>query len=646
MKLKVLVVLTVTCAFVAWSQTLAAEAESARYVGVVDGTNVYVRHNASMAAYPCTKVSRPQRVTVVGARDGWLMILPPPGVFSVISKEYVKANADGTSGVVTGDRVWVRAGGDLRQTNFTGLQKQLNTGDKVKILGEIDTWYKIVPPEGARFFISDRYVKRLEPEAPAAVRTPREPANKPNDQPETTDEPTDESSDKTPTTATAPAVEALASEDVLTDALAKFRAVEQQLIAEFAKPPAERDLPGLIAKFRALELPPEAHLQPYVDYYVEYIKVAIAKQAARKKFDALLKATEASQTQYDIRRTEIEVRDTSERGTVYAGQGVLAESAIYVGELGTPKRYLLRNAQTGAIAAYVEAVPGGAPLAPHVGKNVGILGPVSYDPNIQTNIIQAQQVMVLGEGSIPEPPKAKIAPLPAAPPAPKPAPAPPKPVATPAKPERKPVPLTPPVTEGEPAPAPAESKSEAEPSETPPAKPAEQAKPIFEPEPEPEPARPAPPVIKPAAPVETKPPVVAPVAPEPAPVPMTPKVEPAPLEPAPAAKPAGIATTRPASEQTEAKPPAPAEAKPVPEPAATIRIKPLPRLTPAPSEPKAIGTPLVTVRPAATRPASPSVLAPARPTTRPATTKPLPPEGLPVAEPVQVEEPIDEEEYD
>jgi len=742
MKLKVLALLIVMCALLAWSQVARAQAGPEQYIGEVDATNVYVRHNASMAAYPCTKLSRPQKVTVVGERDDWLMILPPPGVFCVISKQYVKAAADGKTGVVTGDRVWVRAGGDERQTNFTGLQTQLNSADKVKILGEVDTWYKIVPPRRTRFFISSRYVKRVPSEAaaPAAsadeapAETPA--AETPTPAPEASEpaEAAVEAATTAPAAGDASTVETPASEDELTDALAKFRTVEKQLIAEFAKPAAARDLPALVTKFQQLDVPADAHLQPYIDYYVEYVKVAMAKESARKKFDALMRATSASQAQYDIRRTEIEVRDTADRSAVYSGQGVLAESAIYVGEFGTPKRYLLRDAQTGAISAYVEAGASGEALAEHVGKNVGVFGPAEYDKGIQTNIIQAQQVVALGEASVPEPSRARIAPLPPVPvrqpvtPAATPVPATP----TPVEPRPEPIPLTPPAaeaTEAKPAdvkpifddkpatsvpkPAAPVEPSAPEPvapesivpvpsAETPPAEP--DSLPVIEAEPPtaepvpakperpvipslhmPEPAAPAAPEIPPAAAPEPLKPVepkvkptpslepvepftpeasitpepvesVAPgISPVPAAEPMLPAVEPEPAAPAvpaiesapPSAEAAPLPAPMPAAEmKPEVAPAAPAPTSPPAMAPPEVKLEPLPKLTPARGDPKMISAPIVSVRPASTMPGRMESLPMAAPTTRPAAAKPLPPEGLPVAEPVNIQDAIDEEEYD
>lgn len=411
MKLKGIVLLCVAAVAVpAFGQAAASADGNAQYVGVVNGTNVFVRHNASMTAYPCAMVSRPQNVTVVGqAVSGWLKILPPPGVFSVIAKKYVQADQTSKSGTVTGDNVWVRAGGQLRKTSFFGLQKQLNTGQKVEILGEIDDWYKIVPPKGVYFHISARYVKvgQATGAASPSNASPAAAAQPPKAVPSTKKLPT-----------TLPAAQTLPVEGEPGKDLAAFRALEAQLHLEFNKPPAQRDLARLLGKFKALKPAPDSYLKPYVDYYVAYLDMAIAQQAGRKQLQQLVRSAAESQAEYEMRRTALEVADTTTRKAIYAAQGVLATSAIYTGA-GGPKRHLLRDVKTGAVIAYVKSADDSVQLDKYVGRYVGILGSVRYDGQVQTDLVQARQVVVLDKATagLPGPPKPVIG---AFPPIPKP----------------------------------------------------------------------------------------------------------------------------------------------------------------------------------------------------------------------------------
>jgi len=633
----------------------APAGEQDQYVGVVTGTNVYVRCYASMTGYPCTKLSHPARVVVVGKPlSGWLQILPPPGVFSVISKDYVRPDASGTSGVVTGDNVWVRAGGSLREKDFFGLQTQLNRGDKVKILGQIDKWYKITPPKGIYFYISQRYVK------PATAEDKKQPAPaKPATRPASTQP------DQAPAAAAGKVVKTDQSQQALARAIREFRKLEAELKAQLAMPAEQRDLPGLITKFEAVEVPPDSHLQPYVDYYVAYLKMAIARDTQRKKFEALVKSTDDTQREYETKRRLRQAKQLTKQGIPYAARGVLGASAIYTGTAGGPKRYVLRDPATGAIKAYAQQAAGAAAMDQYVGKEVGLVGQRRYEPEIRTDVVHVTRVMVLGrqvemplEAAAPAepvrpalkaPPKPKE--VPAVMPRPKPAVEPraeptpaPEPRAEPAPtPEPKPEPVAEPVPLVDVVPP--KPAAPVEPTPEPEGKPVLPVEPKAEPTPAPEP-RPQP-VAEPVPLVDVVPPKpAAPVEPTPEPegkpvLPVEPKAEPT---PAPEPRPQPAAEPVPLVDVVPPKPAAPVGPAPRPRPGPSAQIAPAKR--PAAIKPglKSPESPQPTM---ATQP-MPARRGPAtQPATRPAVAKPVGPGGLPIVQPtVPDDEPIVEEEYD
>ena len=620
---------------------MALPQDAGGYVGQLTGTNVYVRHNASMGAYPCAKLSEPETVTVVSKIDDkWLKILPPKGVFSVISKQYVEADESGSSGVVTGNNVWIRAGGHLRTDNFSGLQKQLSKGQEVRILGQTGQWYKIVPPEGAYFYISASYVKPVSAETVALsaelkpgdspAPTPSEPAAQATEVVET------ETTTK-PTTAHA-TVETEVSEKELDKAIKAFRAVEEELIQEFRRQPNQRRLDSLIGKFKGLKTPDDSHLKPYVDYYISYLNVAKDKQAALRQLEVLVRDADASQADYNLKRTEIEITDTASRERTYVAQGVLADSAIFTGGASTPKRYLLRQVDTGAVGAYLEASPG-ADLDSYRGKNVGVLGSTRYDADIQCNIVRAEQVVLLEQQPRLGPPVPVVGPLPAV--------SQPKPEVT--------------------KPSPATEKSDVPVKDA--GKLAEADKPVLQAKPEPKPipieAKPKliqPIELPPAAAIKAQPDTKVPQA---KPVPVIDKAKPQsmrkvepeaaieqPVMVIPEATPAVVKKALP-----EASAPAsPVQPKPVP--AAPVQSAPLIGVQAMPRQTSSV-QPMAPVVPQrlvpATRPVPVRLLPTTRladfkkpmSTTRPAVAKPLPPSGLPIAQPVDMDAgPIDEEEYD
>ncbi|MCK4276161.1 MAG: hypothetical protein KAX78_06585, partial [Phycisphaerae bacterium] len=127
------------------------------YEGMVTASDVHVRGRPGLE-YPCTKVSYPARVTVVGKQGEWLKILPVAGTFSVIEKQSVRRDATGKVGTVTDDDVWIRAGGKLHSQDFWAIQGRAKKGAKVNIIGQTPDFYKITPPPGAHFWIAAKFV--------------------------------------------------------------------------------------------------------------------------------------------------------------------------------------------------------------------------------------------------------------------------------------------------------------------------------------------------------------------------------------------------------------------------------------------------------------------------------------------------------
>lgn len=136
------------------------------YVAEVTGNDVYLRSGPGTNYYQCGKLNKTTRVTVVARQFSWSCIVPPPGSFSWVSKQYVVPEAnDPNTGSVTGENVRIWAGSDdFKPIHSTTLQAKLNKGDKVKLLGEeAGDYYKIAPPPGAYLWASSEYLRPLGP---------------------------------------------------------------------------------------------------------------------------------------------------------------------------------------------------------------------------------------------------------------------------------------------------------------------------------------------------------------------------------------------------------------------------------------------------------------------------------------------------
>lgn len=474
MKPRVIVALSVALLSVS---ALAQTADAVRYTGEVTGSNVYVRSQANTNAYPVTKLSAPTRVEVVGRTGDWLKILPPPNAFSVVEKSLVTPAADGKTGRINKDKVWARAGGELfnmdRHENYWVVQVRMDVGTTVAIIGQGADFYKITPPEGAVYYVSAQYVRRLGGEAAATTGGAAEVTARPL----ATTAPAEELGEATVTVKQTPGIpmaqaQAIARGATTTapapagDAMAEFKAAEDALQAEYKKPESQRNLGALLARYKAIKLADKSPLKPYVEYRIAYLDGEIKRGADRQTVESLLADTARKQKEYDIDRTRIEVEQpTSQPIMRYAAEGILTPSDLFTGNAVAPKRYVIRDRYSKMVNAYVQCTTGAVDLSLYAGKHVGIFGATCYDTRLALNIIEAQQVTLLDENvQIPTPPRAEIK-------APAPAPTPGKPViitlpAAPAPGTACPPPSTPPTPEPatqpapEPAPAPAAAEED------------------------------------------------------------------------------------------------------------------------------------------------------------------------------------------
>ena len=149
------------------------------YVAQITADNVNVRSGPGTNYYNCGKLNTGDRIKVVATQFSWSRIVPPPGSFSWISKQYVRIDQDNAAvGTVTGDAVRVYAGSEhLKPIHSTTVQLKLDTDDKVNLLGEEKgDYYKIIPPTGSYLWVSTQYTVPLGPvgQVPLDVERPAE----------------------------------------------------------------------------------------------------------------------------------------------------------------------------------------------------------------------------------------------------------------------------------------------------------------------------------------------------------------------------------------------------------------------------------------------------------------------------------------
>jgi len=639
---------TVTITIALFAQQLCAQSVAAKfpYLGQVTGTNVYVRSgpgekDGRSNYYPCTKVSRPARVTVVGARNGWLEILAPPGTYSVVYAQYVDADQDGKTGVVNANDVRIRAGGVLHESNYWQPHGRLNKGDRVEIIGKVQDqfgqWYKIKPPDEAHFWIYGAYVQpvsnteRAAEPKPVAVAAPAPSVPEP--------------------TATSlveePAGQPATTQPVDTAALLEqIKQIEAELRAEYEKPADQRNFKALLEKYKKIRVPRDSFARPWLEARIAFLTKEIQKRQQLQAVESLMLRTEAQQKLIELERQRIEM-EAQAKGAArkpFAAEGVLVPSELFVGNHATPRRFLLRDPDTFRIRAYVQCTSGALDLSRFENMYVGVYGPKHYDSRVALDVVEAESVVVLKtdvQAKSPAQPVIKPRALPAPQPAEEQPPA-QQPVQPPSPAEQVPA-------EIEPQGAAQLELEPVQPSEQPgvkePAPPQEPEAPEAAAPPQEAPVPQEPAIIKPARGPEPQP---RPAVPEQPAVPET--IVPQPQEPAvivPSGPPIEIpAPTRPATGPAELEP-----AAPTVRPAAPVTTAPATAPSVEPGEPttKPAQSTGVTAEPTPQPRSSPEPVEPEHaPATNPGARRmdPLPPTGLPMVPNTAVTSALDEREYE
>ncbi len=154
--LRVLSVISIAFLVVLTPFLLQAQDNSPK-AGVLTGDKVRVRTGPDTKHKILLELRKGTKVAVIGKKDGWYQIEMPREVILWISKNYIKEVREGGAlmGEVTGEKVNVRTGIE-REDVVVG---QVNKGNKVRIVGTKNGWYKIRPPKGFTAYMSAKFVK-------------------------------------------------------------------------------------------------------------------------------------------------------------------------------------------------------------------------------------------------------------------------------------------------------------------------------------------------------------------------------------------------------------------------------------------------------------------------------------------------------
>jgi uncharacterized protein YgiM (DUF1202 family) len=346
------------------------------YDALITGDRVQIRSGPGTNFYHCGYLNKGDRVTVVAKQFSWSRIVPPASTFSWISEQYVKIDPSNPDiGIVTGNSVRVYAGSDYQKAMYsTTKQGLLDKDEKVKLLGEqADGYYKIAPPSFAYLWVSTQYTKP----APKLVQSPVPPA-------------TVDPLPQGPNDTNAVSVAAVPPKPAPQSQLAKYRALQEQVVAERAKPLEQQDYTELKKALGEIANDKEAgHVARYAEFVIEQIKGYELALTVAKQVQLQNEQLEKTETGIEKARENrlAQIRDLGK----YA---VIGEFQPYV-TLG-PGHYRIVDT-SGKMVCY--ALPNGAiarmSLKDFIGKKVGLVGKI--EPHLPTKkaLVQFTQIVVL-----------------------------------------------------------------------------------------------------------------------------------------------------------------------------------------------------------------------------------------------------------
>ena len=368
----------------------AASADPSVYSAELIARNVHVRSGPSATKYYCVELSKPAKVTVVGKSGDWLKILPPQGCYSVVSKDSVRLAAGGKTGRIIGDAVWARAGGfPANPGRFSMLQKRLKADERVMVLGQTGSYYKIVPPSGAYFWIEAKSVKRVGAATIDIGPTVTRPTTRPG-----------------AATTRAVKIEYKPHPDVLA-----LKALDKELMIECNKPFKERDYEALLAKYRSLKPSKDSGAEPHIAARIKGLETEIERQKDAETATEIITQAATGHRDFQIARTKLGMGSTTRRVVPHTAKGIVAPSAIYSKNTTIGRRFLLRDAKAVRINAYLISTSGEIAMADYVGKLVEVYGRSGFDKDLGADLIDVQKVVLVSPDAVlPGPPAPTVTP--------------------------------------------------------------------------------------------------------------------------------------------------------------------------------------------------------------------------------------------
>jgi uncharacterized protein YgiM (DUF1202 family) len=380
------------------------------FAGIVKNNNVFVKSGPSLNSYSTMKLDKGAEVTVVGIKGEWLKIVPPEGSFSYVPQVYVtrRGPENSPTGRVN-SQLNVRAGSTLNSMKTT-IQTKLEEGADVKILGDLDEYYKIAPPEGAYVYINKQYVEpdhKLGDDKPGIASKTGDAGKKDEvaiGEKKTDEQPTTKNStgdangpsitrvpepdqapggrgghdevakgDESPTTKPAALT---ATED--------FVKAEAEFAAASKLPTVEQPIEELTEKYKALAASGALGKTNslIVDARLRALKYRAEARTELKKFAKGREELDKHRQAAAAEQGELEARVKQTQVSIYTAVGTLRVSSL---QQGTAPLYRLTDPQSGKTVVYIRS--NDPKYTSMLNQFVGVKGDLTNDERLKLKII-------------------------------------------------------------------------------------------------------------------------------------------------------------------------------------------------------------------------------------------------------------------
>ena len=378
--------------------TAAPQVENSQYhfLGKINRNAVEVKSGPAENSYGTIKLQQDAQVKVVGIRNGWLKIEPPAGSFSYVPAAYVTRRNDGKDGRVN-SKLIVKAGSSLN-TMKTMPQLQLDEGQDVKIIGEQDEYFKIVPPKGAYVYVDQKYVTpigRVDEPTQLAKKDDKKsaPQGDSKAEPKVTETPTETAEAKRdgattePVTGLADANEKTGeptSRPAVAAAIEDFRAVEADFELASKKDVTEQPLEKLIERYTTLAKSGEitGTNKRILDARLAALKIRTESREKIRSFRQSKEEAQASLRDLVEEKNELEERSKATEVSLYTAVGTLRMSSL---QQGGATLYRLTDPTTGRTTVYIRS--NDPKYASLINQFVGVRGDLTNDQRMRMKII-------------------------------------------------------------------------------------------------------------------------------------------------------------------------------------------------------------------------------------------------------------------